>query len=617
MTVSSATASETFACNSVTTIFTCPFRVLAATDMQVFLVVVATGVTTRLANVADYAVTDVGLANAVVTTVATYSNAYQIRCKRATARLQETDYRDNDPFPAESHETALDRLAMIAQEDEESIGRTIRVPDGESLLELASAAARASTLLGFDSTGQLVYSIPASGSAAALTLLLAGVGNNAEGARMIGYSAALAYAGGLGQFLNYVYARTADEIAAGVTPTNYAYTPGDPRRYGGAADNATNNQAALANAVALSRECALMYGAWRLGTGNLAPTQGQTIKGQGREKTYVRTTHASNPVFLGATAFVTYQDMTIDRSGAIDGQGISHAGNFSGAGPLEGFSAKRVNCNGHASGIKLRDFVLASVDECYLQNGTTGLDVDKLGATFNTMLTVRKSWLRGNTDYNANVAGVISSDWNQVAFEGSGAATNVGLRISGGSVHHVTNCWWESQDLAGEFIDCNDVSLNSGYVDGTGLVTRAFYVYGTTTAVFDGAWGTANLAVTFATADNGATIIVRSKGLMGLTFAAINGGKVLFDVPIEASVVYDPGSLADGAGVTSTVTVTGAALGDHATVAFSLALQGITATAWVSAADTVSFRLQNESGGVLDLASLTVYARVMKHALTS
>lgn len=76
--------------------------------------------------------------------------------------------------------------------------------------------------------------------------------------------------------------------------------------------------------------------------------------------------------------------------------------------------------------------------------------------------------------------------------------------------------------------------------------------------------------------------------------------------PITGSATYDPPSLADGAGTTTTVTATGAALGDFATASFSLDTQGITVTAWVSAANTVSVRFQNESGGTLDLASGTL-----------
>jgi hypothetical protein len=76
------------------------------------------------------------------------------------------------------------------------------------------------------------------------------------------------------------------------------------------------------------------------------------------------------------------------------------------------------------------------------------------------------------------------------------------------------------------------------------------------------------------------------------------------------SATYDPGSLADAVGATTTVTVTGAALGDFTQASFSLDLQGITLTSWVSAANTVSVRFQNESGGVLDLASGTLRVQV-------
>ena len=81
---------------------------------------------------------------------------------------------------------------------------------------------------------------------------------------------------------------------------------------------------------------------------------------------------------------------------------------------------------------------------------------------------------------------------------------------------------------------------------------------------------------------------------------------------LSGSATYDPPNLADGAGATTTVTVTGAALGDFARASFSLDLQGITLTAWVSAADTVSVRFQNESGGAIDLASGTLRAKVEK-----
>lgn len=83
---------------------------------------------------------------------------------------------------------------------------------------------------------------------------------------------------------------------------------------------------------------------------------------------------------------------------------------------------------------------------------------------------------------------------------------------------------------------------------------------------------------------------------------------------ISGSATLDVASLADGAGATHTVTATGAALGDFALVSHGVDVAGISVTAYVSAADTVSVRFQNESGGVVDLASTTIRVRVLPQA---
>lgn len=82
---------------------------------------------------------------------------------------------------------------------------------------------------------------------------------------------------------------------------------------------------------------------------------------------------------------------------------------------------------------------------------------------------------------------------------------------------------------------------------------------------------------------------------------------------LTGTATYDPASLADGVGATTTVTVTGAVLGDIVVTSFSLNLQGITLTSYVSAADTVAVRFQNESGGVLDLGSGTLKSVVIRN----
>ena len=97
---------------------------------------------------------------------------------------------------------------------------------------------------------------------------------------------------------------------------------------------------------------------------------------------------------------------------------------------------------------------------------------------------------------------------------------------------------------------------------------------------------------------NGTSVV--SKGPMRAQFQG------LFSHMFPFSCTMDVGNLADAAGETNTVAVPGVALGDMVEVAGSVSIAGITVTAWVSAADTVSIRFQNESGGALDLASMTI-----------
>lgn len=79
-----------------------------------------------------------------------------------------------------------------------------------------------------------------------------------------------------------------------------------------------------------------------------------------------------------------------------------------------------------------------------------------------------------------------------------------------------------------------------------------------------------------------------------------------------ATKAYDPPDLADGVGITTTVSCQGALLGDTVTAAFSVDLQGVMLSAWVSAANVVSVRFQNESGASVNLANGVLKVRVNK-----
>lgn len=146
--------------------------------------------------------------------------------------------------------------------------------------------------------------------------------------------------------------------------------------------------------------------------------------------------------------------------------------------------------------------------------------------------------------------------------------------------------------------------------DGAGITTQVTvpgaalgdFVYWSDTATTEN-W----IVTSYVSAAN--TVSVRyqneSGGVLGKasgTLTAVVLRESAFDY--LAAVTYDPPSLADGSGTTTTISVPGASLGDFVLVSFSNDLQGVIVTAWVSAADTVSVRFQNETGGAVDLAGV-------------
>ena len=82
-------------------------------------------------------------------------------------------------------------------------------------------------------------------------------------------------------------------------------------------------------------------------------------------------------------------------------------------------------------------------------------------------------------------------------------------------------------------------------------------------------------------------------------------------VPLSGSATWNPASITTGTSTTTTVTVTGAALGDFTIASFLITTAGCTLSSYVSAADTVTCVLTNNTGGTVDLASSTVYVRVL------
>lgn len=80
-----------------------------------------------------------------------------------------------------------------------------------------------------------------------------------------------------------------------------------------------------------------------------------------------------------------------------------------------------------------------------------------------------------------------------------------------------------------------------------------------------------------------------------------------------AEATWNPASILDGDEVAVDVTVVGAKLGDFALASFSLDVADLSLTADVTAANTVTAVLANNTGGAVDLGSGTLRVKVVPY----
>lgn len=128
MTVSTTTSRIVYAGNGVTTIFAFPYRFLVNGDLELTLFA-ADGTSETLVLTTDYTVTGADSdAGGSVTMVVAPAVGETLVIRRVVDLTQETDYISGDAFPAESHERALDKLTMSAQQLQEQVDRSLTVP---------------------------------------------------------------------------------------------------------------------------------------------------------------------------------------------------------------------------------------------------------------------------------------------------------------------------------------------------------------------------------------------------------------------------------------------------------------------------------------------------------
>lgn len=254
MAVTAQTPFSQFTAAPGATVFSSEFRVLQASDLVVKVngAVIASG----------FSVSGIGAAGGVDVTFSTpMTGGEVVELLRDIPLTRATDYQQLGDFLAPVVNLDFDRLWMSQQDQESKIGSSLRLPFPEQVQELPAASARIrklfyfdetgapvmfsgtpGTVLGFNSSGDPVAVVPASGSAADLALYLASPASgkgaemirwirNAAGAASLWVSEKLSETVGIKDF-----AAVVDGVADDTTPIQKARTAADgkfPILFGG------------------------------------------------------------------------------------------------------------------------------------------------------------------------------------------------------------------------------------------------------------------------------------------------------------------------------------------------------------------------------------------------
>jgi hypothetical protein len=271
-------------------------------DFSIFtsadLIVVVDGVTKALNT--DYTVTraeeedtDPETHGGTVTFLVAMTGGEIITIYRDIAIERSTDIAQNGPWSSVAYNDEQDKTYLLMQQIQANVDRSLRIPtiaEVDSADIIVEPANYANKYLAFDADGKPT---PAVLSSTTMTQAIVG---------------------------NLLYPRTAAEISAGVTPTDYSYPPGDVRRYGADPSGISDATTAINNALTVAAQgAALGYGGivfFPAGyfhvSGLLTIPQYCRFIGSGRRATVIRRTVDTPMVNWGS--FSTIEHMRLESA---------------------------------------------------------------------------------------------------------------------------------------------------------------------------------------------------------------------------------------------------------------------------------------------------------------
>ena len=132
MTVTSTTSTRSYTGDGSTTSFPTTFAFQgtgSSAELTVVQRTIATGAETTLSYSTHFTVTGGDGSTGTVVAASAPADTVQWHIRRNTSTLQNSNYVTNDPFPADTLEGDIDRLAMAGQERDGDISQGFKYPD--------------------------------------------------------------------------------------------------------------------------------------------------------------------------------------------------------------------------------------------------------------------------------------------------------------------------------------------------------------------------------------------------------------------------------------------------------------------------------------------------------
>ncbi len=150
--------------NGATAVYPYGFKIFAATDLRVTVRDPDSNVEYALSYPTHYSVSGVGLAAGGNITLAGSGNAWQdgsgnldnlwpISIRRVRPLTQTTDIRNQGNYRASIHEDTFDKLAMIDQQQQDEIDRSVKLPETVGSVDATLPVPDALTFIGWNSLG--------------------------------------------------------------------------------------------------------------------------------------------------------------------------------------------------------------------------------------------------------------------------------------------------------------------------------------------------------------------------------------------------------------------------------------------------------------------------------